>query len=75
MINRYSIFNGAKYFSLNGLQNDLVFQLFISHFSTKNVKFYLWEPKWMSKWKYYTPIYNRQKFYPELIGSNGYEFN
>ena len=23
MINRYSIFNGAKYFSLNGLQNDL----------------------------------------------------
>ena len=27
------------------------------------------------KRKYYTPIYNRQKFYPELIGSSGYEFN
>ena len=38
MINNYSIFNGEKYFFSNGLQNYLVFQLFISHFLTKNVK-------------------------------------
>ena len=38
MINKYSILNGAKCFSSNGLQNYLVFQLFISHFKTKNDK-------------------------------------
>ena len=64
MINRYSIFNGAKYFSLNGLQNDLVFQLFISHFSTKNVKFYLWEPKWMSK-ESITPLSTTDKSFTQ----------
>ena len=30
MINKYSILNGAKYFSLNELQNYLVFQIFMS---------------------------------------------
>ena len=38
IINKYSILNGTKWFSLNGLQNYLVFQLFIKHFSNKNGK-------------------------------------
>ena len=36
LINKYIIFNGAKYFSLNGLQNYLVFQQYISNFTIGN---------------------------------------
>ena len=38
MINKYSIPNGAKYFSSDGLQNYLLFQPFINYFITKVVK-------------------------------------
>ena len=38
MINKCSIFNGRKYFSLDELQSYLVFQTFINYFFTKNGK-------------------------------------
>ena len=34
MINKYSILNGSKYFSENGSQNYLLFQLLSSYFTT-----------------------------------------
>ena len=47
MINKRGILNGAKYFFSKGLQNYLVFQLFISHFLTKNGKINSWTSKGM----------------------------
>ena len=51
MINKYGIINGAKYFSLDGLQNYLVFQLFINYFSTENHNdnIELWTSKGISR--------------------------
>ena len=68
MINKYSILNGAKYFSLNELQNYLVFQIFISHISTKNDKIYLGKSKGMSEESITPPCTTSKSFYPELIG-------
>ena len=41
-INKYSIFNGPKYFSFDGSKNCLVFQPFFSHYTTKNDKIASW---------------------------------
>ena len=48
MIQKNSILKRTIFF-LNGLQNFLVFQLFISHFLSKNGKTFSWKSKGMSE--------------------------
>ena len=66
LINRYSIPNGPKSFSSIGLQNYLVFQLFINHFTIKDAKIYSWKSKGISE-ESITSIYNRRKFSSNLF--------
>ena len=67
MMNKYGILNGAKYFSSNGLQNYLVFQLFISHFLTKNGKTYSRKSKERSEESIRPQCTTEQSFYSEII--------
>ena len=67
MINKYSILNGAKYFSPDGLQNYLVFQLIFTCCSTENDKIESWTSKGMSRERI-TPLPTTGKnFYPDVI--------
>ena len=59
MINKYSILNGVKYFSLNGLQNYLVFI------------FYYWNSKRMSEESIIPPSTTDASLYPEVIRLSG----
>ena len=74
MINKYKVLNRAKCFSLNGLQNYLVFQLFISHFLTKNGTIYSLKSKEMSKESITPPCTTGEGFYPEIIGLHGSKY-
>ena len=74
MIHKYSILNGAKYFSLNGLQGYLVFQLFISHFTTKNDEIYLWKSKGISEESITPPSTTEKSFYQEVMCYFGPEY-
>ena len=69
MINKYSI--GAEYFSLNGLQNYLTLQLFVSHFATKNDKIYSWKSKVMLEERVTTLSTTEEIFYPEVSYCRG----
>ena len=71
MIYKYSILNGAKYFSSSVLQIYLVFQLFISHFLTKKGKIYSWKSKGMSEESIIPPYPTEESFYPEVIRLSG----
>ena len=70
LINKYSIPNGPKSFSLIFLffllQNYLVFQLFINHFTFKDAKIYSWKSKGISE-ESITSIYNRRTFLSNLF--------
>ena len=67
MINRYSILSGEKYFSLNGLENYLVFRVFINYFLSKDNKFYSWTSKRISEESITHPSKTEEIFYPEII--------
>ena len=66
MINKFSVLNGAKYFLSNGIQNYLVLQLFISHFSTKNDKFYSLNLNRMSIESVTPPCTTDESFSPKV---------
>ena len=67
MINKYSILNGGKYPSLDGLQHYLALQLFIDHFSNENDKIDLWKSKGMSRESITLPSTTDKSYYPEVI--------
>ena len=55
MINKYSILNGRKYFSLDGSRDYLVFQPLSCYFTSKNDKIHLWRSNGISKESIKTP--------------------
>ena len=75
MINTYSILNRAKYFSLNGLHNYLVFQLFINYFLTENSKIDWWTSKGISRESITPPSTKDKSFYPEVIHLFGVKYD
>ena len=78
MINKYSIFNGAKYFSLDGLQSYLVFQSSCGYFLAKNGRIDSWKPNGMSRESITTLSTTDKSFYAEVIsffgGKYGFKF-
>ena len=64
LINKYSILNSEKYFGENGLENYLVFKSFSRYLNSKN---WFTTVKNNFRRKYYTSIYNIQKFWLEMI--------
>ena len=67
LINKCSIFNGRKYFSLDELQSYLVFQTFINYFLTKNGKTGSWKSNEISSESITTSSTTVKTFYPEVI--------
>ena len=57
----------TKGFSLDELQNYLVFQLYPSYFTVKDTKIGSWDSKGMSREGITPPSKTDKSFYPELI--------
>ena len=66
MINKYSILNGAKYFSFHGSQNYSAFQLFLVTMELKTRKIALWQSKGMSEKDIKPPSTTSDSFNPEI---------
>ena len=66
MINKYSILNGLKSFSLDGSKNDLVFQLIFSYFAFKNGKLGSWYSKRISEESIIPTSTSDNSFDPEI---------
>ena len=77
MINKYSIFNGAKYFSSGALQDCLVFisaNKYINFFSGTQ-EIYLWKYKGMSEESIKSPPGVEDIFAPSLINLSDVKFS
>ena len=73
MINKYSTLNGAKYISLDGLQNYMVFSpvsKYLSSFS-KTDNIYSWTSKEISEESIKTPFTSENSFFPKWV--DGYQ--